>query len=75
MTRGFLGGQLAKNLPSNAGDTGWTPVQGTKIPQAVGQPCVTHLERPQALEPGNHACRPQQRTHMLQLRPVQPKMK
>ena len=40
----FPGGLAVKNLPSNAGDTGWTPVQGTKIPQAVGQPCVTTRE-------------------------------
>ena len=28
---------MVKNLPSNAGDTGLIPGQGTKIPHAVGQ--------------------------------------
>ena len=33
----FSGGPVAKNLPSNAGDKGLIPGQGTKIPCAVGQ--------------------------------------
>ena len=33
----FLGGPVAKNLPSNAGDMGSIPGQGTKIPQASQQ--------------------------------------
>ena len=33
----FPGGPVVKNLPSNAGDTGSIPGQGTKIPHAVGQ--------------------------------------
>ena len=28
---------MVKNLPSNAGDAGSIPGQGTKIPHAVGQ--------------------------------------
>ena len=28
---------MVKNLPSNAGDTGLIPGQGTKIPHATGQ--------------------------------------
>ena len=28
---------MVKNLPSNAGDTGSIPGQGTKIPHAMGQ--------------------------------------
>ena len=28
---------MVKNLPSNAGDTGSAPGQGTKIPHALGQ--------------------------------------
>ena len=35
--RDFPGGPVVKNLPSNAGDTGFIPVWGTKIPQALGQ--------------------------------------
>ena len=35
--RDFLGGQVVKNLPSNAGDMGLIPDWGTKIPHAVGQ--------------------------------------
>ena len=34
----FPGGPLVKDLPSNAGDTGLMPDQGTKIPHAWGQP-------------------------------------
>ena len=30
----FPGGPVVKNLPSNAGDVGWIPGWGTKIPQA-----------------------------------------
>ena len=35
--RNFPGGQVVKNAPSNAGDLGSIPDQGTKIPHAVGQ--------------------------------------
>ena len=37
MHRDFPGGPLIKNPPSNAGDVGSIPGQGTKIPHAVGQ--------------------------------------
>ena len=42
----FPGGPVVKNLPSNAGDTGSTPGQGTKIPHATEQPspCATTTE-------------------------------
>ena len=33
----FLDSPVVKNLPSNAGDVGLIPGQGTKIPHAVGQ--------------------------------------
>ena len=33
----FPGGPVVENLPSNAGDTGSIPGQGTKIPHAAGQ--------------------------------------
>ena len=33
----FPGGPVVKNLPSNAGDAGSIPGQGTKIPHAAGQ--------------------------------------
>ena len=44
---GFPGGPVVKNPPSNAGDAGFTPGPGTKIPYASGQlnPCATVLER------------------------------
>ena len=35
--RDFPGGPVVKNLPSNAGDTGLIPGQGTKVPHATGQ--------------------------------------
>ena len=37
LNRDFLGGPAIKNLPSNTGDMCSIPVQGTKIPHAVGQ--------------------------------------
>ena len=33
----FPGGPVVKNPPSNAGDVGSIPGQGTKIPHATGQ--------------------------------------
>ena len=33
----FPGGPMVKNLPSNVGDMGLIPGQGTKIPHALGQ--------------------------------------
>ena len=35
--RDFPGGPVVKNPPSNAGDMGSIPGQGTKIPHAMGQ--------------------------------------
>ena len=35
--RNFPGGPVVKNPPSNAGDTGSIPGQGTEIPHAMGQ--------------------------------------
>ena len=35
--RDFPGGPVVKSLPSNAGDTGLIPGQGTKVPHATGQ--------------------------------------
>ena len=42
----FPGGPVVKNPPSNVGDTGSIPGQGTKIPHAGGQlsPCTTTTE-------------------------------
>ena len=34
---GFPGGPVVKNLPSNSGDVGSIPGQGTKIPHTTGQ--------------------------------------
>ena len=44
--RDFPGGPVVKNPPSNAGDMGLIPGQGTKIPHAVGQlsPLTTTTE-------------------------------
>ena len=39
----FSSSPVAKSLPSNAGDTGSIPGQGTKIPHAAGQ--LSHSER------------------------------
>ena len=33
----FPGGPVVKNLPYNAGDAGFIPGQGTKIPHVAGQ--------------------------------------
>ena len=40
--RDLLGGPGVKNPPSNAGDAGFVPGQGTQIPHASGQrsPCA-----------------------------------
>ena len=37
---------MVKNLTANAGDTGWIPGSGTKIPHAAGQlsPCARDTE-------------------------------
>ena len=35
--RDFPSGSVVENLPSNAGDLGSIPDQGTKIPHAIGQ--------------------------------------
>ena len=35
--RDFPGGPVVSNLPSNAGDAGSIPRQGTRIPHAMGQ--------------------------------------
>ena len=49
--RDFAGGPAVKNPPSNAGDAGSIPSQGTNMPHAVGKlsPCTTTTE----LEPLN----------------------
>ena len=48
---------MVKNLPSNAGDTGLIPGQGTKMPHSAGQ------LSPHTLQPAHHnlrdACAPQ----------------
>ena len=36
--RDSAGGPVVKNLPSNAGDVGSIPGQGTKVPHVAGQP-------------------------------------
>ena len=49
----FPGGPVVTNLPSNEGDAGSIPGQGTKIPHAAGQ-LSPELQRPRALEPMRH---------------------
>ena len=46
MGRNFLVGPVVKNLPANAGDTGWISGSGTKMPHATGQLrlCATATE-------------------------------
>ena len=46
--RDFPGDPVVKNPPSNAGDVGSIPGQGTKIPRAMGQlsSCTTAREKP-----------------------------
>ena len=49
MCRDFPGGPVVKNPPSNAGDMGSVPGQGTEIPHPVGQLKPVH-RRPRATE-------------------------
>ena len=50
-------GSVVRNTPSNAGDMGLIPGQGTKIPHASGQLSLCAATR---------ACALQQKSHMLQ---------
>ena len=52
-TGGFPGGPVVKNPPSNAGDTGSIPGQGSKISHAAGQLnlCATTTEKPAVKSP------------------------
>ena len=47
---------MVKNLPSDAGDTGSIPSQGTKIPHATGQlsPRAATTELASQLEPASN---------------------
>ena len=44
----FPGGPVVKNQPSNAGDLGSIPGQGTKIPHAIGLLSPHTTPRPDA---------------------------
>ena len=58
------GGPVVKNPPSNAGDAGLSPGQGTKIPHAVGQlnPRATTYREPMCSGARNErSCMPQLR--------------
>ena len=46
----FPGGPVVKNLPSNAGDTGSIPGQGTKVPHAMRQLESLHAATTEPLE-------------------------
>ena len=39
---------MIKNVPSNVGDAGLIPGQGTKIPHVTGQARASHLEKSHA---------------------------
>ena len=41
----FPGGPVVKNLPANAGDVGWIPEWGTKIPQASEERSLSAIIR------------------------------
>ena len=63
----FPGGPVVKNMPSNAGDTGSIPGQGTKIPHAMRQleslyAATTEPLCSRALELQQSARTPQQRS-------------
>ena len=63
----FPGGPVDKNLPSNAGDAGLIPCQGTKISHASGQlsPCTaTRAQAPQE----KPLCVQLDKAHALQVR-------
>ena len=59
---------MFENSPSNAGDMGSIPAQGTKIPHAARQ-LSPHATTREALTPQQKICMLQGRSHMLQLRP------
>ena len=64
--RDFPYGPVVKNLPSNAGDAGSIPGQGTMIPRATGQLSL------RALQPACHNEEPaccKERPRVPQLRP------
>ena len=56
-SRDLPNGPVVKNLPSNAGDSGSIPGQGTKIPHVVGQlsPHTTTRESPHAATKTRHS--------------------
>ena len=82
--RDFPGGPVVKNPPSNSGDTGSIPDQGTKIPQAMGRlsPCATTTEPAHSgacaatgEKTTHHNKEPEcryERSRVPQLRPTQP---
>ena len=67
----FPGGPVVRNLPSNAKDTGLTPGQGPKVPDAAGQlsPHATTTETLSTPEPVSHS----ERFRLPQLRPDEAK--
>ena len=64
----FPGDPVVKNLPSNAGDAGSIPGQGTHIPCAMEQlsPCASTTE---PMHPNKRSCMKQWRSHIPWLRP------
>ena len=63
----FLGGRMVKKPPSNAGDTGSIPGQGTKIPYVTEQPSPRATSR----ESVHHS----KRSWMMQLRFPEPQLR
>ena len=60
--RDFPGGPVAKNPPGNAGDTGWIPSQGIKIPHALGQLLNLSTTSRESVHLNKRSCTTQQRS-------------
>ena len=66
----FPGGTVVKNLPSNAGDSGSIPGQGTKLLRAAGQLSTHATTGAQVWVPQVERSRvPKENFHVPQLRP------
>ena len=82
--RDFLGDQVVKNLPSNAGDMCSIPVGRTSIPHAAGQlslhtkttePMTTYQNQREAHRPQGTPHMPQGTPHMPQGTPHRPQLR
>ena len=68
LERGFPGGPVVKNLPSNAGDAGSIPGWWSWTPHAVGQLSL-HTTAAESVYHNREACVPQWRARVPYLRP------